>query len=279
MEIDMNKEKQQDDIAELVGTLRSYKTMILAITLISLILSLLYTAIWHKDIYRTGVSIQLAQRGQVTIEPIDMYLQRLSTLFPKISNIQITDEKKGIIRLVILDNNKDNLINFLDKTVQEIFNLDNTIEHNVSKKLRGYQNYIDYFKDRIDKSLKNKSKTSAALRDIREQAMKDLDLKTNSNEKISNENLLPAMKTINTYLRFELLKSHADRYDAIIKWAKNKISPKFTFETHIFENKKEDIIQITPSKSIVVTAAAVSGLLFAVLLSLILSFLSNRKKI
>jgi len=275
----MNKEKQQDDIAELVGTLRSYKTMILAITLISLILSLLYTAIWHKDIYRTGVSIQLAQRGQVTIEPIDMYLQRLRTLFPKISNIQITDEKKGIIRLVILDNNKDNLINFLDKTVQEIFNLDNTIEHNVSKKVRGYQNYIDYYKDSLDKSLKNKTKTSAALQDIREQAMKDLDLNTSSNEKISNENLLPVMKTINTYLRVQLLKSHAERYDKVIKWAKKKMSPKFTFETHIFENKKEDIIQITPSKSIVVTAAAVSGLLFAVLLSLLLSFLSNRKKL
>jgi len=275
----MNKEKQQDDIAELVGTLRSYKTMILAITLISLILSLLYTAIWHKDIYRTGVSIQLAQRGQVTIEPIDMYLQRLRTLFPKISNIQITDEKKGIIRLEILDNNKDNLRNFLDKTVQEILNLDNTIEHNVSEIIRGYQNYIDYYKDSLDKSLKNKTKTSAALQDIREQAMKDLDLNTSSNEKISNENLLPVMKTINTYLRVQLLKSHAERYDKVIKWAKKKMSPKFTFETHIFENKKEDIIQITPSKSIVVTSAAVSGLLFAVLLSLLLSFLSNRKKL
>jgi len=279
MEINMNKEKQQDDIAELVGTLRSYKTMILAITLISLILSLLYTAIWHKDIYRTGVSIQLAQRGQVTIEPIDMYLQRLRTLFPKISNIQITDEKKGIIRLEILDNNKDNLRNFLDKTVQEILNLDNTIEHNVSEIIRGYQNYIDYYKDSLDKSLKNKTKTSAALQDIREQAMKDLDLNTSSNEKISNENLLPVMKTINTYLRVQLLKSHAERYDKVIKWAKKKMSPKFTFETHIFENKKEDIIQITPSKSIVVTSAAVSGLLFAVLLSLLLSFLSNRKKL
>jgi len=279
MEIDMNKEKQQDDIAELVDTLRSYKTMILSITLISLILSLLYTAIWYKDIYRTGVSIQLAQRGQVTIEPIDMYVQRLRTLFPKISNIQITDEKKGIIRLEILDNNKDNLRNFLDKTVQEILNLDNTIEHNVSEIIRGYQNYIDYYKDSLDKSLKNKTKTSAALQDIREQAMKDLDLNTSSNEKISNENLLPVMKTINTYLRVQLLKSHAERYKKVIKWAKKKMSPKFTFETHIFENKKEDIIQITPSKSIIMAASAVSGLLFAVLLSLLLSFLSNRKKL
>jgi len=275
MEIDMNKEKQQDDIAELVGTLRSYKTMILAITLISLILSLLYTAIWYKDIYRTGVSIQLAQRGQVTIEPIDMYVQRLRTLFPKISNIQITDEKKGIIRLVILDNKKDNLTNFLDKTVQEIFNLDNAIEHNVSENIRGYQNYTHFFQDYIDRHLDSKVKLEAAVQKIILSSIEEVNMDKN----ISNENLLSTMQDINKYLKFELYQKHIKSLSGYIRWAKKKISPKFTFETHIFENKKEDVIQITPSKSIIVTAATVSGLLFAVLLSLLLSFLSNRKKL
>jgi len=283
----MNKEKQQDDIAELAGILRSYKTMILAITLISLILSLLYTAMWHKDIYRTGVSIQLAQRGQVTIEPIDMYLQRLSGLylekkdniFPRVSAIQIKNKEEGVVQLSVVGNNKKDLVHFLDKMVNNIIVLDDVIEKNVTKILRGHENYVQYYKNALAKSLEKKKKISSAAKRMRAIEIKNLDLDTSLDQEISNENLLPAMKTINTYLRFELLKSHTHRYDTVIKWAKNKISPKFTFETHIYKNKKEDIIQITPSKSIVVAAAAVSGLLFAILLSLPLFFLSNRKKI
>lgn len=279
MEIKMKNEKPEDTIWELIVTLKDYKYMIFIITFISLVLGIFYTSVWHKNIYKISTSIQIAQRNAKPIESIDMYIKRLHDIhikdsdntMPKISLIKILDEKKGVVQLVALADNHEDLIRFFNKTIDDIIQLDELIEQNITKTRRGYANYIQYNQSRLDIATENKKKSSSTLKRLRE-----YNLDINSTEQITNENILPILKTINHYLQYSIYEKRDIRYKNVKQWSKRNLSKKRTFETRIYNNSLSKPIKITPSKNIIISASVVSGLLFSILFALFLSFLRQR---
>ena len=275
----MKNEKPEDTIWELIVTLKDYKYMIFIITFISLVLGIFYTSVWHKNIYKISTSIQIAQRNAKPIESIDMYIKRLHDIhikdsdntMPKISLIKILDEKKGVVQLVALADNHEDLIRFFNKTIDDIIQLDELIEQNITKTRRGYANYIQYNQSRLDIATENKKKSSSTLKRLRE-----YNLDINSTEQITNENILPILKTINHYLQYSIYEKRDIRYKNVKQWSKRNLSKKRTFETRIYNNSLSKPIKITPSKNIIISASVVSGLLFSILFALFLSFLRQR---
>ncbi|MEA1880683.1 MAG: hypothetical protein U9N11_08575 [Campylobacterota bacterium] len=274
-----------NEIDTLLSMVKKYRVFMITIVLISLVVSTLYAFLMHVPEYRAVAKIQIGKRGGVLVEPLEAIKTKIVQNYSSETNneinsfhIDIEDEKEGTLRFTTTGENKNILHNYLNKVLSNI-----PKEHNLTQT---YEEYLEYFQAKLDLATEDRAKTKRVFSTLRKSTLKNTDkiiedLKQNTeldltDEKVVNKELLATLQVAKNYYLVEQLKTYQDRHIALIKWAKKKMSPKYTYETQIIGEVY--VKRITTSKSIIVTTSVVSAVLLSVLLVLFLSFLAERKE-
>ncbi|CAA6812557.1 MAG: Unknown protein [uncultured Sulfurovum sp.] len=268
---------ERNEIDKLFTLIKTYKTLVIILTIMGTILSIIYASVVHKPIYSALVLIQVGKENRSLIEPIKPLELKLINKYnvnatnkalPRVYKIKIRDKKNGIIRLQAKGYDKEELSAFLEEKVSEI-----VTEHNTQ-----LDNFIKTKNEKIDLSNDMLQKVDDEIREIKlshkshDKALSTLD---NNQQALINMNLLQMIRGDGI---LERAYNRRDVYIREINTAKRQILKKYTYETQMIDNVKVEDKPVTLSKFMIMVLGIVGFFILSTLLALFISFLPEKKK-
>lgn len=264
----------QNEWDAVLALFKSYKKLILSITLVGFFLSILYVMFWYKPIYKAIVLVQIGKLNGKLIEETKILHIKLNTqytsmhdVFPKVSRIKLYDSTMGLLRIDAIGYSSQTLDNYLQDIVRQLSH-----EHNST-----YTKYItntiatfNHFNTLIETQKKD-------IIHLKKEVKKDEDYLRQAkaiDQILINMYTLKLLRDDSALQRTE--KNLTSSNGSMIVY-RNRLLSTVTYNTHLYNKVKILPDLVNTQKEVIIAVGVVGGLLFSLLLAFFLSFITTKK--
>lgn len=267
----------ENELNVLWRIIKTYRKLIILITLLGFILSGLYALFIHKPIYEARVLMQVGKLNTALVEPIKELNLKLGSKYlidpisdknmPKLVKIKLFSYANGIIRLTAKGYNKEKIKTYLENIIHDI-----SLEHYST--IEKYSN--DYNKS-LQTAMQNIVLTQQELLSLKEDIKSNEKMLKEGNFPDQNSANLRMIKIINDGVKLEHLTTQLAKYKASVRKYKTVLRADRTFQTHMIDQVIIVSNAINASKRLIITITTVAGFLFSILLAYILSLIAKKR--
>jgi capsular polysaccharide biosynthesis protein len=273
----MKSKIESNEIDEILKTIFNYKKMILGISLLFTIFASIYAIFIQKPIYQADIILELATTNtNIAIDEPTL----VKVLSSKYHIYDYTKEKdtyisaiiqpkysKGIIQLFAKGSSKKDIKTLLYTEVNKIIQ-----EHNSTVTL-----YIIDQKNIINNVTKNINSMETQKSNLTSQNLvfkNRIDNIDNSELSLIGVYAVSMLRNDNTIIE---LNNQILKQNTLLIALKTTLQPQRTFNSKIYEDIHFKPKALTPNKRLIIVIGFITGLLLAILLSMFLQFIKNRR--